>query len=126
MQSPLMPRLRIRHQTTYSYSEPVSFGTWRLLMRPLDTHATRLIEASLETPPGELNWSYDAYGNCVCHLTAAGRSDRLKVVNNLLVDRYPSPLHGHQRRQPLLAHADRLRHGRPGDPGALHRPGDGR
>ena len=87
-----MPRLRIRHQSAYAYSEPVAFGSWRLLMRPLDTHATRLIEASLETPPGEVKWSYDAYGNCVCRLTPAEPSDRLSVVNNLLVDRYPSPL----------------------------------
>ena len=87
-----MPRLRIRHESAYVYSEPVDFGPWRLLMRPLDTHATRLIEASLETPPGEVKWSYDAYGNCVCRLTPAERSDRLSVVNNLLVDRYPSPL----------------------------------
>ena len=87
-----MPRLRIRHESVYSYSRPVRFGPWRLLMRPLDTHATRLIEASLETPPGEIKWSYDAYGNCVCHLTPSGESDRLTVVNNLVVDRYPSPL----------------------------------
>jgi transglutaminase-like putative cysteine protease len=87
-----VPRLRIRHETTYTYSEPVRFGDWRLLMRPLDTHATRLIEASLETPPGSLKWAYDAYGNCVCHLTPSARSDRLSVVNHLLVDRYPSPL----------------------------------
>jgi transglutaminase-like putative cysteine protease len=87
-----MPRLRIRHESTYAYSEPVRFGPWRLLMRPLDTHATRLIEAYLETSPSELKWSYDAYGNCVCHLTPTGVSDHLSVINNLLVDRYPSPL----------------------------------
>jgi len=87
-----VPRLRIRHETTYTYSEPVRFGDWRLLVRPLDTHATRLIEASLETPPGRLKWTYDAYGNCVCHLTPAVMADRLSVVNHLLVDRYPSPM----------------------------------
>ena len=86
-----MPRLRIRHESVYAYSRPVRFGRWRLLMRPLDTHATRLIDASLETPPGELKWSYDAYGNCVCHLTPSQESDRLTVVNHLVVDRYPSP-----------------------------------
>jgi transglutaminase-like putative cysteine protease len=86
-----MPRLRIRHETTYTYSDQVRFGPWRLLMRPLDSHATRLIEASLETPPGTLTWSYDAYGNCVCLLTPAAMSNRLRVVNELLVDRYPSP-----------------------------------
>ena len=87
-----MPRLRIRHESTYTYGSPVRFGRWRLLMRPLDTHATRLIKASLETPPGQLKWSYDAYGNCVCHLTPANPSERLRVVNNLVVDRFPSPL----------------------------------
>ena len=87
-----MPRLRIRHESLYQYSQPVTFGPWRLLMRPLDTHATRLIQASLETPPADIRWAYDAYGNCVCHLQPDGPADRLRVVNNLLVERFPSPL----------------------------------
>ncbi len=44
-----MPRLRIRHESYYSYPYPVTFGCWRLLMRPLDTHATRLIAARFAT-----------------------------------------------------------------------------
>ena len=87
-----MPRLKIRHESTYTYDRPVTFGEWRLLMRPLDTHATRLIEASLEAPPSDTRWVYDAYGNCVCYLKPTEASDRLSVVNNLVVDRYPSPL----------------------------------
>lgn len=87
-----MPRLRIRHESLYAYSAPVDFGCWRLLMRPLDTHATRLIEAWTETPPSQIRWTYDAYGNCVCFLKPVGRSNRLKVVNHLVVDRFPSPL----------------------------------
>jgi transglutaminase-like putative cysteine protease len=87
-----MTRLRIRHESLYSYPYPVVFGRWRLLMRPLDTHATRLIEATLETPPADILWSYDAYGNCVCYLQPDAPSDHLKVVNNLVVDRFPSPL----------------------------------
>lgn len=87
-----MPRLLIRHESVYRYSQPVQFGQWRLLIRPLDSHATRLIEASLETPPGEVKWAYDAYGNCVCYLRPTMTSDTLRVVNRLVVDRYPSPL----------------------------------
>ena len=87
-----MPRLKIRHESLYSYSQPVRFGPWRLLMRPLDTHATRLISASLETPPASVKWTYDAYGNCVCHLEPTGSANFLKVVNNLVVDRFPAPL----------------------------------
>ncbi len=87
-----MPRLKIRHESVYAYPEPVRFGRWRLLTRPLDTHATRLIEASLETPPARIEWSYDAYGNCVCHLTPLAEATELRVVNTLVVERYPAPL----------------------------------
>jgi transglutaminase-like putative cysteine protease len=87
-----MTRLRIRHESLYTYPRPVTFGQWRLLMRPLDTHATRLIEATLEIPPSDVSWAYDAYGNCVCYLQPTGPADHLKVVNNLVVDRFPSPL----------------------------------
>ena len=89
-----MTRLRIRHETLYTFPEPVRFGRWRLLTRPLDTHATRVIDARLETPPGEVSWTYDAYGNCVCDLQPAAPADQLKVVNHLLVQRFPSPLTG--------------------------------
>ena len=89
-----MSRLRIRHESLYTYPRPVQFGVWRLLMRPLDTHAIRIIDASLETPPARVAWTYDAYGNCVCHLQPNGPADHLKVVNNLLVERFPAPIYG--------------------------------
>ena len=97
----------------------------RLLMRPLDTHATRLISASLETPPSETKWVYDAYGNCVCFLQPQGQASFLKVVNNLVVDRFPAPLASVRHRQPPLHRADRLQPVGSGDLGALHRAGDG-
>ena len=87
-----MPRLRIRHESLYAYSTPVEFGVWRLLMRPLDSHAIRVLDASLETPPGQLTWTFDAYGNSVCYLQPLGAADHLRVVNNLLIERFPTPL----------------------------------
>lgn len=88
-----MTRLRIRHETTYAYQAPVTFGAWRLLMRPVDTHSQRVLEASFELlPGGATRWTYDAYSNSVCHFAPLGPSDRLTVVNNLLIERYPAPL----------------------------------
>ncbi|OYW24532.1 MAG: transglutaminase [Caulobacter sp. 12-67-6] len=88
-----MSRLRIRHETLYTYARPIGFGPWKLLMRPLDTHAIRLVEASLElSAAGPVRWTYDAYGNSICIFTPRGPSDRLRVVNHLLIDRYPAPL----------------------------------
>lgn len=87
-----MTRLSIRHETTYLYDRPVRFGPWRLMMRPQDSHALRLIDAQLSfTPGGETRWIYDVFGNSVCELHPQGESARLTVVNQLLLDRFPSP-----------------------------------
>jgi len=77
-----MSRLKIRHETLYSYSALMTFGPWRLLMRPLDTHAIRIVDASLElSPHGGTRWSYDAYGNCICFFQPGAPSNELKVVS---------------------------------------------
>src|SRR5947207_15921597 len=79
-----MPRLSIRHETRYEYERPVSFGQHRLLMRPRDGHALRLIDASLElSPRGRTRWTYDALGNCVCWFQPQGPTTLLKIVNHL-------------------------------------------
>jgi YD repeat-containing protein len=89
-----MARLfRVRHETVYSYDNPVGFGPHRLLLRPRDSHAIRLVEASMSlSPGGETRWMYDALGNCVCRFQPEGQSSELRIVSNLLIDRYPSPL----------------------------------
>jgi len=103
-----MPRLKIRHESVYTYSAPVTFGPWRLLIRPLDTHATRLISASLEAPPADIKWAYDAYGNCICHLQPSHPAAVLKVVNNLVVDRFPATLVNIQTDRTVYSLADRV------------------
>lgn len=86
-------RLTIRHETLYEYDQPVGFGPHRLLIRPRDGHASRLVDASLElSPPGETRWVYDAMGNCVCWYAPSGESNQLRIVSNLVIDRYPAPL----------------------------------
>jgi transglutaminase-like putative cysteine protease len=103
-----MPRLKIRHESVYTYSAPVTFGPWRLLIRPLDTHATRLISASLEAPSADIKWAYDAYGNCICHLKPHNPAAVLKVVNNLVVDRFPATLVDIQTDRTVYSLADRV------------------
>jgi transglutaminase-like putative cysteine protease len=63
------------------------------MMRPADTHGERVVEAHFElSPPGDTRWTYDAYGNSICHFTPQGPNDTLRVVNHLLIDRFPAPL----------------------------------
>ena len=88
-----MARLGILHETRYAYARPVGFGAHRLLIRPRDSHAIRIVEASLQTSlPGATRWTYDAVGNCVCWFTPQGEADSLTITSRLVIDRFPAPL----------------------------------
>jgi transglutaminase-like putative cysteine protease len=88
-----MTRLLIRHETVYDYERAVSFTPHRLMLRPRDSHAVRLIAASLElSPRGKTRWVYDALSNCVCWYTPQGAANQLRIVSRLTIDRFPAPL----------------------------------
>ncbi len=88
-----MTRLSTTHETRYGYEKPVAFGPQRLLLRPRDSHAIRVVEASLITSqPGSTRWIFDALGNCVCLFTPQGEADHLNITSRLVIDRYPAPL----------------------------------
>ena len=88
-----MARLAIHHETFYGYEKPVRFAAHRLLVRPRDSHAIRVVEAVLTvSPPGDTHWQYDALGNSVCCFTPRGESTGLSIVSDLIIERYPKPL----------------------------------
>jgi transglutaminase-like putative cysteine protease len=88
-----MARLSIRHETLYSYERPVRFATHRLLVRPRDSHAIRVVETSLTlSPPGETRWLYDALSNSVCCFTPEGEARALSITSHLTIERFPTPL----------------------------------
>ena len=88
-----MTRLTIVHETRYSYERAVRFGPQRLLLRPRDSHALRVVEAGLLLSlPGDTRWVYDAIGNCVCWFTPRGEATELSVTSRLVIERYPAPL----------------------------------
>jgi YD repeat-containing protein len=88
-----MTRLLIRHETTYAYERPVSFAPHRLLVRPRDSHAIRVVDAVLTvSPPGETRWLYDALGNSVCQFTPGGTAKTLSIRSDLEIERFPAQL----------------------------------
>ncbi|RAK63667.1 transglutaminase family protein [Phenylobacterium kunshanense] len=96
-----MPRLSIRHETIYAYERPVTFAAHRMLLRPRDSHAIRVADATLTlSPPGEVRWFYDALGNSVCRFTPAGAATRLSIVSELLIERFPAQLSDPQVEDP--------------------------
>lgn len=88
-----MTRLFIQHVTQYHYDNPVSLTPHRLLIRPRDSHALRLLDASLRvSPPGPTVWRYDALGNCVCVFEPQGQTNGLTITSTVTVERFPAPL----------------------------------
>jgi transglutaminase-like putative cysteine protease len=88
-----MTLLSIRHETRYSYEHPVRFAPHRLLVRPRDSHAIRLIDAGLTlSPAGDTRWAYDSLGNSVCFFSPKEASRELLIVSDLVIERYPATL----------------------------------
>ncbi len=88
-----MSRLAITHETRYEYDREVSLGEWRLMLRPTDSHALRVVSADLQfSPEGSTRWAYDAFGNSVCYLNFAAPTSVVSVKSHLVVDRFPNPV----------------------------------
>ena len=86
-----MPRLTVRHTTTYRYRQPVAFGEHRIMFRPRDSYDQRLIHAhiDIEPAPRSLHWMHDVFGNCVAIACFSGRSDRLVFESTITLDHLP-------------------------------------
>jgi len=88
-----MSRLAITHETRYEYDREVSLGEWRVMLRPTDSHALRVVSADLQfSPEGNTRWAYDAFGNSVCYLNFAAPASAVSVRSHLVVDRFPNPV----------------------------------
>src|SRR5579872_974622 len=99
-----MTRMSIRHETRYRFDQPVRFGIQRLLLRPRDSHANRLVNATLELfPAGRTHWTYDALGNCVCWHQPQEDAAELAIVSNLVLDRFPAAPMAMQPQDPHMA-----------------------
>ena len=84
-----MTSFRIRHETLYSYANPVEFGEHRLMIRPRDSHVMRLRSATLLIEPAaSVRWSFDVFGNSVARAQFHGPAAQLRVISELAVERY--------------------------------------
>lgn len=81
--------LTIRHETRYRYARPVMFGPHRLMLRPRDSHDLVLADAELTlSPPGEIRWLHDVFGNSVAQVEFTQAASELLIVSTLHIERY--------------------------------------
>ena len=82
--------LRIAHHTTYRYKTAVTFQPHRLVLRPREGHDLRVERHDLRlSPPCDLLWSRDIFGNSVAHAYFSEPAAELRIVNELLIQRFP-------------------------------------
>jgi transglutaminase-like putative cysteine protease len=87
-----MTILNVLHRTLYRYSEAVSFGPHRMMMRPRDSHDLRLIDTALTiAPTAAVRWLHDVFGNSVAIAEFAEPGNELLVVSSFRAEHFPLP-----------------------------------
>jgi transglutaminase-like putative cysteine protease len=82
-----MKRIRIIHNTEYHYSQPVTFGQHRALMRPREGHDVRIVTGRVEIEPkATLRWLRDIESNSVAIIDFTEPGAMLRVHAQVDVD----------------------------------------
>lgn len=101
----------VRHTTRYRYQSPVTLGQHRLMLRPRDSFDLRILSTGLTvSPPAQLSWSHDMYGNSITWATFAEPTQELLVDSELVLRRYdptgPVPAPGPWRSGAPIAYSE--------------------
>jgi transglutaminase-like putative cysteine protease len=81
-------RFKIRHETFYNYTGPVSLGPHAMRLRPREDGAQRVLSYSLEIKPEPslVSHALDAEGNVVAHAWFMGTTERLRITSSFEVE----------------------------------------
>lgn len=83
-----MLRLHIYHRTAYSYSQPVTFGQHRLVLRPREGHDLRIVDMHVQIEPAhQVTWVRDVYGNSLALVDFTAPAARLEITSDVTVER---------------------------------------
>ncbi len=86
-----MRALRIHHKTSYKYSDAVSLGPHRLMLRPRESRDLKLISHEiLMTPEAKIIWAHDVAGNAVATASFELSTDILTIESVAEVELYAS------------------------------------
>ena len=81
-----MKRIRIIHNTTYSYSEEVELLPHKLMIRPREGHDIYIENSILQiTPENKIKWQRDIYGNSVAIVSFAEPTRKLRIESDVIV-----------------------------------------
>ncbi len=79
--------LKIHHRTAYRYSQPVTFGPHRLMLRPRESRDLRIVSSSVTvTPAATLTWAHDVFGNAVATATFQNMASDLVIESAVALE----------------------------------------
>lgn len=79
--------LTIKHTTLYRYSRPVVLLAHRMMLTPRSSHHLTLRSTRVSTsPPAEIEWSQDVFGNLIATAVFSKASNELIVSGDMVVD----------------------------------------
>jgi transglutaminase-like putative cysteine protease len=85
-----MPAFQLRHATTYAFSSPVTLAPHTLYLRPRSDHKLTMQASNLTlSPPAEVVWRSDLYGNSVAIAYFSSAVTQLDIVSELSVETFP-------------------------------------
>ncbi len=85
-----MPVFQLRHATTYAFSSPVTLSPHQLYLRPRGDHKLKVHSSTLTlSPPAEVVWRNDLYGNSVAIAHFTGETTQLDIISELAVETFP-------------------------------------
>ncbi len=83
-------RLRLKHETIYSYGEPVKFGVHKMVLRPREGHELRLHTMDLKTSPAAVvRWHRDIYDNSIAVASFEEEAEVLHIISEFTVSLPP-------------------------------------
>lgn len=84
-------KIRIQHRTTYNYSEPVSFGQHKIMIRPREGHDVHIESSVLEISPAHtIRWMRDVNGNSLAKIDFTETASQLSFYSELVLHQYDS------------------------------------
>lgn len=85
-----MQRLKIHHETRYSYGGPVGLGEHQLRLRPREGPDLRIESSMLDIQPAaQVRWARDAFDNAVANLVfEEAPVEALSIVSEVTVQKF--------------------------------------
>jgi transglutaminase-like putative cysteine protease len=82
-----LARFSITHRTEYLYSQPVTLGPHRLMLRPRESRDLKLLSHQITTtPPSTISWAQDVFGNAIATAAFDASSASLAIDSKVILE----------------------------------------